>query len=60
LHFLLARLHAVVQEGLRYVPLGWSKTYEFNNPDLSSGLNTIDIWLDSVAQGRSNLTPDKI
>ncbi|KAJ9053275.1 dynein heavy chain [Entomophthora muscae] len=60
LHFLLAWLHAVVQERLRYVPLGWSKAYEFNEADLACGISTIDIWLDGAAKGRSNLSPEKI
>lgn len=34
LYFLLSWLHAITQERLRYVPLGWSKTYEFNESDL--------------------------
>ena len=30
LHFLLAWFHSVIIEKLRYVPIGWSKFYEFN------------------------------
>src|SRR3954466_15992471 len=60
LYFLLAWLHAIVQERLRYAPLGWTKVYEFNDSDQSAALNTIDAWLDSVAQGRANISPDKI
>ncbi|KAL1922601.1 uncharacterized protein VTP21DRAFT_10140 [Calcarisporiella thermophila] len=60
LYFLLAWLHAVVQERLRYVPLGWSKGYEFNDSDLDAALNTIDVWVNMVAQGRANVSPDKI
>ena len=39
LYFLLAWLHAIVQERLRYVPLGWSKAYEFNESDLRCALD---------------------
>ncbi|CAH1756141.1 13650_t:CDS:10 [Entrophospora sp. SA101] len=60
LYFLLSWLHAIVQERLRYVPLGWTKIYEFNDSDQDFAINTIDAWLDSVAQGRTNISPDKI
>jgi dynein heavy chain 1 len=57
LYFLLAWFHAVVQERLRYVPLGWSKTYDFNDSDMAAAFNTIDTWLDSVSKGRANIDP---
>lgn len=60
LYFLLSWLHAVTQERLRYVPLGWSKSYEFNESDLRCGLDTIDVWIDTVAMGRTNLPPNKV
>jgi dynein heavy chain 1 len=60
LYFLLCWFHATIQERLRYVPLGWSKTYEFNESDLKCGLDTIDVWTDSVAMGRTNLPPNKL
>jgi dynein heavy chain 1 len=60
LYFLLAWLHAITQERLRYVPLGWSKFYEFNESDLRCALDTIDVWIDSVAMGRTNLPPSKV
>jgi dynein heavy chain 1 len=60
LYFLLAWFHAIVQERLRYKPLGWSKLYEFNESDLKVAVSTLDTWLDSVAQGRNNISPDKI
>lgn len=60
LYFLLAWLHAVVQERLRYAPLGWTKFYEFNDSDQDCALNTIDSWLEAVAPGRANISPEKI
>ena len=60
LYFLLAWFHAVVQERLRYVPLGWSKVYDFNDSDLTAAFNTIDTWFDTVAQGRANVNPSTV
>ncbi|CAH8838540.1 unnamed protein product [Trichobilharzia szidati] len=60
LYFLLAWFNAVVQERLRYVPLGWSKRYEFNESDLKVACDTIDTWVELSALGRSNLPPDKV
>lgn len=31
LYFLLAWFHAVIQERLRYIPVGWTKIFEFND-----------------------------
>ncbi|KAG0049018.1 hypothetical protein BGZ83_006135 [Gryganskiella cystojenkinii] len=60
LYFMVAWLHAVVLERLRYVPLGWTKAYEFNDSDQDCALSTIDNWLDTVGAGRANVSPDKI
>lgn len=60
LYFLLAWFHAVVQERLRYVPLGWSKSYDFNDSDMASAFNTIDAWLNTVSRGRANVDPANI
>lgn len=49
-----------MQERLRYAPLGWSKKYEFNESDLRCACDTLDIWIDSVAMGRTNLPPEKV
>ncbi|KAF8922147.1 dynein heavy chain [Mucidula mucida] len=57
LYFLLAWFHAVVQERLRYVPLGWSKSYDFNDSDMASAFTAIDTWLLSVSKGRTNIDP---
>eukprot|EP00052_Salpingoeca_macrocollata_P029602 m.302295 g.302295 ORF g.302295 m.302295 type:complete len:4671 (+) comp22998_c0_seq14:51-14063(+) len=60
MYFLLAWLHAVVQERLRYTPIGWSKKYEFGEPDLRSTMETIDTWMVMQAKGRNNLPLDQI
>ncbi len=50
LYFLLAWLHAIIQERPRYAPLGWAKKYEFNDSDLLLACDTLDTWLETVAQ----------
>lgn len=60
LYFLLAWLHAILQERLRYAPLGWTKLFEFNDADQRVGLDTVDFWIDNQAQGKSNISPEKI
>ena len=42
MHFLVAWAHAVIIERLRYIPIGWSKTYEFNEADLIFSFDLID------------------
>ncbi len=59
-YFLLAWLHAIIQERLRYLPLGWSKGYEFTEADFDAAAITIDRWLERAAGGRSNVAPEKI
>jgi len=60
LYFLLAWFHAIVQERLRYAPLGWTKTYEFNESDLRMAFDMLDTWIASVAQNRANVAPEKL
>jgi dynein heavy chain 1 len=60
LYFLLAWLHAVVLERLRYAPVGWTKTFEFSEADQQCAMDAIDEWVDVAAQGRANLPPTKI
>lgn len=60
MYFMLAWFHAITQERLRYAPFGWSKMFEFGDADKRCALETIDVWLDSVAQGRDNLGPERI
>ncbi|KAJ2451292.1 dynein heavy chain [Coemansia sp. RSA 2336] len=60
LHFMLAWLHSVVVERLRYAPLGWTTKYEFSDADFACALNTVDCWVERVAQGRANIDPARI
>ncbi|XP_052274955.1 cytoplasmic dynein 1 heavy chain 1-like isoform X3 [Dreissena polymorpha] len=60
LYFLLAWFHAIVQERMRYMPLGWAKKYEFTESDLKVACDMLDTWIDSVALGRTNLPPEKV
>jgi dynein heavy chain 1 len=60
LHFITAWFNAVVQERLRFIPIGWSKKYEFNMSDQRCVITCIDEWLDSMGKGRESIDPDKI
>lgn len=60
LYLLLAWFHALVHERLRFVPIGWSKTYEFSQSDFRGACDVIDRWVDSVAHGRVHVAPDHI
>jgi len=60
LHFLVSWFTAVVQERLRYTPIGWSKVYEFNESDQRCAIDCIDEWIDSMGKDRANIDPEKI
>ncbi|CAD5206375.1 unnamed protein product [Bursaphelenchus okinawaensis] len=60
LYFLICWFHALVQERLRYQPLGWANSYEFSDSDLRVACDTLDFALDSIAQNRSNVSPEKL
>ncbi len=45
IHALLAWLHAIIIERLRYVPVGWSKRYEFSETDALCALRTVNDWM---------------
>lgn len=49
LYFLLCWFHALVQERLRYQPLGWANSYEFSDSDLRVACDTLDAALDPIA-----------
>jgi len=60
LYFLLAWLHSVILERLRYQPVGWTKGFEFGEVDLRCGINALDEWVNKVATGRNNVKIEKI
>lgn len=60
LFFLLSFFHATLTERLRYTPLGWSKSFEFNDSDAETALDTIEAWLSRTAKGKSNIDPQSI
>ncbi|KAI7934535.1 hypothetical protein MJO28_016962 [Puccinia striiformis f. sp. tritici] len=53
----VSQLHTVVQERLRYCPLGWSKIYKFNDSDLEAAMSMIDLLMVATAKGRANIDP---
>ena len=59
LHFMAAWLHAIIQERLRYTPIGWTKVYEFNEADQRCSIDLIDELLDSFGE-RNNIPIEKI
>lgn len=60
LYLLLSWFHALVHERLRYVPVGWSKTYEFSQSDFRGACDVIDRWVNSVGLNRAHVAPDNI
>jgi dynein heavy chain 1 len=60
MYMLVAWLHAVLQERLRFRPVGWTKGYEFGESDQRATFDVVDEWLEGASQGRSHVSPDKI
>ena len=56
IYFQLVWLHAVVMERLRYVPIGWSKAYEFSEADLRYALEVTDLLLQRPGPPQQHLT----
>ncbi|KAK6094055.1 dynein heavy chain [Batrachochytrium dendrobatidis] len=60
LFFMLSWLHAIILERLRYLPVGWTKSYDFNDADYDMALHLIDAWLVNVSNGKSSISPKQI
>lgn len=57
LYFLVSYLHAVAVERRRYVPLGWTSTYEFHDADFLAALDVVDTWTAHAAGTKAHLDP---
>lgn len=60
LYFLLAWLHTILQERSRYIPIGFTKSYGFNDSDLASAKLMLDRWVGYTAKGRSHIDPKSL
>jgi len=60
LYLILAWVHAVIQERLRFMPTGWSEKYEFTEADATHALDGIDSLVDDACGKRQNLDPEKL
>jgi dynein heavy chain 1 len=60
LYLMLAWFHAIVQERLRYAPVGWSKKHEFNDADQVCSMSAIDHWVDLVGGEKAHVAPEDI
>ena len=49
LYFLVCWFHAIVQERLRYIPLGWAVSYEFSDGDLRVAFDALDSAVSAVS-----------
>lgn len=57
---MLVWLHAVLVERCRYVPIGWTKFYDFDSSDFEAALKVIDSWLITASHERSNIKAENI
>ncbi|KAL3074128.1 hypothetical protein niasHT_033336 [Heterodera trifolii] len=60
LYFIICWFHAIVQERLRYQPLGWANSYEFTDADFQFACEILDSTLDMDEQNRENVKPDEL
>lgn len=60
LYFIAAWFHAVVMERMRFLPLGWSKRYEFSEADFQRTVGTIRSWVRIVAKDKQHVAPQDL
>jgi len=60
LYLILGWVHSVIQERLRYVPIGWSEAYGFSEADALHALDAIDSLVEDASGGKKNIDPDKL
>ncbi|CUG86718.1 Hypothetical protein, putative [Bodo saltans] len=60
LFFAAAWLHAVLTERMHYVPLGWSKRYEFSESDFRRVIGTMEAWVQRIRGERQNVPPAEL
>lgn len=60
IYLLLGWVHAVIQERLRFVPIGWSESYGFTESDASHALDSIDALIGGASGGKSHVAPEDI
>lgn len=59
--FLLMWYHSLIRERLRYSPISFTKLYDINDSDFSSGLYVIKkLFKPLLVKGRSNVSPELI
>lgn len=57
IYFMLAWIHSVFRERMRFIPVGWTAPYGFHDSDFESGLFVIDQW---VPNSKKNVAPSSI
>ncbi len=60
IYLLLGWLHAVIQERLRFIPVGWSEPYGFTEADALHALDAIDALVDDSMGGKQLIDPEKL
>jgi dynein heavy chain 1 len=60
IYLILAWVHAVIQERLRYIPAGWTEKYEFTEADARHALDAFDSLIESAFGVRQQLDPEKL